>query len=149
MLLSDIMRKMATTGEIAADVSWLDQAEQRPLSHEDLVRINGYVGTAGDLHQLLDALLPLPRPVWYEATVTAQGGTETVQGYGAIPHAEGVEIVFACYLPAKAILIGPVGPARLTPHGIERPDGLGDEAWHELRVAAGIVVRALLLDAGK
>ena len=130
---------------------WLPDADRRTLDENDLARINAYAGDANQLQELLGTIAPLMRPVWFEAAVIAEHGTEMVLGCGAVPGPNGsLDIGFASYAPARQRMIGPFGPARVTTTGMARPTGVTDEAWRELRATAGIVIRALLLDeAGK
>lgn len=86
--------------------------------------------------------------MWYEASVTAQHGTEMVMGYGASPAPDGIDIDWACYAPAHRRILGPIGPVRVTATGMIRSD-LNDESWREIRSAAGLVLRALLLGIGR
>src|SRR5258707_13852918 len=64
---------------------WLPDAGQRQLNKEDLSRIAAYAGGAAELHEMLAAVLPLARPVWFEAAVSAHRGTAVILGYGAGP----------------------------------------------------------------
>lgn len=116
---------------------------RRVLTAEDLARIDSYAGGARELHELLPAVLPLPVAHWYESTVTAQHGTVMTLGYLAEPHAEGILVSFACESGHR--LIGPVGPALVRATGMDRPAGVSDDMWRELRVTAGLIIRALLL----
>lgn len=123
---------------------WLPDAERVALSAGDLDRINAYRGAAAQLHELLPAVLPLVRPVWYEADVTAQHGTRITIGYGGVPAPGGIDIGWASYSPEHGRILGPLGPARVTATGMNRPSGLTDFSWRELQVAGGIVLRAIL-----
>lgn len=127
---------------------WLPDAEHRILDNADLQRIDAYAGAAADLHALLPTVLPLARPLWYETAITAQHGTAMMMGYGAVPAGNEMDVGFACYAPARQRIIGPLGPARATATGLQRPAGIGEESWRELRTAAGIIIRALLLQLG-
>ena len=124
---------------------WLPDADRRTLTTGDLARIDAYAGAARDLHDLLPALLPLARPVWYEAEVTAAGGTRMIMGYGAVPAADKLDIGWACWSPASRRILGPLGPVRLTTAGLDQPAGMSDASMREMQTAAGIVVRALLM----
>ncbi len=131
---------------------WLPDADRRHLSKDDLARIDAYAGEATDLHQLLPAILPLKRPVWFETSVTAQHGTAMILGYGAVPAPTGISIGWTCLGPGKSgsesRIIGPLGPVEVTPTEMHRPPGLSDFSWDTLRSAAGTIVRALLLNLG-
>jgi hypothetical protein len=127
---------------------WLPNAEHRLLDREDLERIDAY-DTTRDPHDLLASVLPLTRPVWFEATLVPDSGTLVTAGYGAVPASEGLDIGWTCYAPAYRRMIGPLGPAHVATIGMQRPDGVSDEVWYELTQAAGVVMRALLLGLGK
>lgn len=114
------------------------------LDSADLARIDSYVGGGAELHELLPAVAPLARAVWYEATVTAQHGTRMILRYGAAPAPDGIDVNFRAMVEDGPV-IAECGPARVTRHGMDRPPGVTDEHWRELRAAAGIVLRALLL----
>jgi len=116
---------------------------RRVLTAEDLARIDSYAGGARDLHELLAAVLPLDRPRWYEATVTAQRGTVMTLGYLAVPADDGLDVSLAMAAPGQ--LVRWPGPARVTVSGMHQPDGMPDEMFRELQAAAGIILRALLL----
>jgi hypothetical protein len=132
------------------DLEWIREAERRVLSREALARIDAYQGSGAELHELLPAVLPLPRPIWYEAEVTAQHGTRTVLGYGVRPAGDdAIEVVYEAHAPAYDRTIGPIGPVRVTAAGMDPPDGCSEAEWRELRAAAGIVIRALLLGLGE
>src|SRR5258708_39172213 len=90
---------------------WLPDAEQRHCNKEDLSRSDAYAGGAAELHEMLAAVLPLARPVWFEAAVTAQHGTAMIMGYGAVPSRGGIDVGWACQAPAHGRIIGPLGPA--------------------------------------
>jgi hypothetical protein len=128
--------------------SWLPDAEHRLLDRDDLARIDAYDAARGP-HELLASVLPLARPVWFEATLAAESGTVVTAGYGAVPASAGLDIGWTCYASAHRRMIGPLGPARVTTQGMQRPDGVNDDVWYELTQAAGVVMRALLLDVGK
>ena len=154
--VADIIIDMGAAGRGAPSslrwlADWLPDADRRMLDENDLARINAYAGDANQLQELLGTIAPLTRPVWFEAAVIAEHGTEMVLGCGAVPGPNGsLDIGFASYAPARQRMIGPFGPARVTTTGMARPTGVTDEAWRELRATAGIVIRALLLDeAGK
>jgi hypothetical protein len=67
----------------------------------DLARINAYAGDANQLQELLATIAPLVRPVWFEAAVIGEHGTEMILGCGAVPGPDGsLDIGFACYAPA-------------------------------------------------
>lgn len=117
---------------------------RRVLTSEDLARIEGYVGPAGDLHALLPAVLPLLRPCWYEVTVTAQRGTVITLGYLAEPHADGIAISLAASA-AGYDWIKRLDPVVVTASGMHQPVGMPQEDWREIRAAAGIVLRAILM----
>lgn len=127
-------------------VDALATAEHRALTAADHRRCESYVGTAKDLHDLVAAIPPLSRPRWWAAALVAQHGTPMTLGYLALPHPNGLGVGFACLAPDR--IIGPLGPAVVTTTHMQRPDACTDESWRELRAAAGIVLRALLLDLG-
>jgi hypothetical protein len=148
--LADIIIDLGAPGKGAPPglrwlADWIPDAERLTLIRDDLARIDAYSGPAEELHSLLAAVLPLAKPIWCETTVTAQGGTEMIMGYGAVPAADGVDVGWACYAPAHSRMIGPLGPARVTATEMRRPSDISDESWHELRSAAGLVLRAILL----
>jgi hypothetical protein len=62
---------------------WLPGADRRMLDENDLARINAYAGDANELQELLGTMAPLTGPVWFEAEVIAEHGTEMVLGCGA------------------------------------------------------------------
>lgn len=123
----------------------IEQADSRILSVEDLARIDAYVGDGRDLHELLPAVLPLRRSRWYETRVVAQHGTPMLMGYLAVATSDGIEIGFAAATEEPSRVIGPMGPVFVTAAEMQRPASMNDEAWREIRSAAGIVIRALLL----
>lgn len=133
----------ATTDAVQWMASVLPSARTRLLSTQDLARIDGYIGPAADLHEMLRAILPLHATVWYETTVTAQHGTVITMGYLAAPADDGLDLGWCAMGPAR--IIGPIGPVRATDRTMIRPDDLTEEAWRESRVAASILIRALLL----
>lgn len=139
----------AQTANAPASVRWMadeiDRADSRLLTPEGLARIDAYAGQASDLHELLPSVLPLKRAVWYETSITAQGGTEILMGYLATPTSEGIEIGFVSLAPALEKLIGPLGPVVVTPTEMRQPPKMGEVEFRELRSAAGIIIRALLL----
>lgn len=125
---------------------WLPRASRYVLGDADLQRMDAYIGDGHALHEMLPAVLPLPGPVWYEATVTAQGGTTMTLGYGATPAGPGqIDVWWACIGPGR--LVGPLGPLRMDSQSValDLPEG---EPGRILRVAASIVVRALLMRLG-
>jgi hypothetical protein len=131
----------------AAIREWLPTAAWRALTAQDLDRIDSYGSTDGRaLHASLPLLLPLERSVWYEADVVAKGGSTMVLGYGAAPagrHELGVW--FAAHKRGTATVIGPLGPMRIDAHSIDTTVDVATPGARELRAAAGIVIRALLL----
>jgi hypothetical protein len=150
MTLADIIIDTGAPGRGAPAplrwlADWLPDADRATLDAGDLARIDSYAGSADDLHALLAAVMPLARPVWFEAALTAQHGTQTILGYGGVPMDDRLDIGWACYAPAYGRMIGPLGPARVSASGMERPVGINDESWRELRSAAGVVLRAILL----
>src|SRR5258708_34687495 len=92
---------------------WLPDAEQRQLNKEDLSRIDAYAGGAAELHEMLAAVLPLARPVWFEAAVTAPHGPPRVFGHGAVPPPGGVDVRLGCHPPGPGRHLGPPRPAPL------------------------------------
>jgi hypothetical protein len=150
MRLSDILIDMGAPGNGASAslrwlADWLPDAECRQLSKEDIARIDAYAGGAGELHELLTTVLPLARPMWFESMAITHG-IETIAGYGAVPMGDDrIEIGWTCYAPAHDRIVGPFGPAAVTTRGMERPADIADESWQELRSAAGVIIRALLL----
>lgn len=125
----------------------LPLADRRRLSAEDLRRIDAYHGGAIDLHALLPAVLPLLRPRWWECEITAQHGTAMQLGYLATPAEDGIGVTFVGHAAAFDRLLGPIA-AVITATGMSWPTDTPDAAVRELRAAAGIVLRALLLDVG-
>lgn len=119
------------------------------LSSEDLARIDAFRGEPLDLHELLPALLPRDCASWYETRLVAQRGTEMFLGYFAVPRTDAIDIGFVSYAPAHGRMIGPLGPARVTASEMVPPEGCSSEAWRELRAAAGIVLRAMMLGCGE
>lgn len=149
MTLADIIITEGAPGRGASPPTrwlsdWLPDAERATLGPAELARIDAYRGGGIELHEMLAAVLPLARPVWYEAAITASGGTEMIMGYGAVPMAHGIDIGWACYAPAAGRMIGPLGPACVNTTGMSRPADISDESWRELRSAAGVVLRAIL-----
>lgn len=120
---------------------------ERLLTSDDLARIDAYAGGGEELHELLAAISPLREPVTYVAHVRAQRGTHTELRYSAAPAPDGIDVTFEGRAPdlGDAARIGPLGPARVTCSGMDRPPDITDEQWRELRAAVGIVLRALLL----
>lgn len=126
---------------LRAIATWLPRAVRRALSADDLARIDAYAGDGEALHDMLPAVLPLSAPVWLEASITAQRGTRMVLGYGATPAGPGeIDVWFAATDLSASRIVGPLGPMRLDSQACA--DGPGN---NELRAAAGIVIRALLL----
>jgi len=123
----------------------LAEAEMRTLTSADLARIDAYVGGAKELHQLLPAVLPLPRAVWYATSITAQHGTAIDMGYVAVPADGGIDVGYVALSRAHRSLIGPIGPVRVTATSMTRPVAMDDGAWREVRSATGIIIRALLI----
>lgn len=122
----------------------IETARCRTLTAADHARIDGYVGGAGALHELLGALLPLDVARWYESPVTAHGGTPMTIGHLAVPvDAEAIDVGWCCAGPA--LIVGPIGPIRVTTQEMVRPQGLTDLAWDEARRATSVLLRALLL----
>jgi hypothetical protein len=119
---------------------WLPDAEKRILSEHDLAHINA-CHLAAEPHELFAAVPALQKPVWFE-TATAERGM--IRGCGAVPADDGIDIGSACFSDALG-MVEPFGPARVTTTAMVQPDHLGDRSWRELRQAAGIVLRALLL----
>jgi hypothetical protein len=147
-MLSEIIIKLGAPSQNASLrwlSDWLPDANRVTLTRDALTRINAYRGDAQTLHELLATVVPLDRPIWYETTVSAQGGAEMVLGYGAVPAPDGIDIAWACYAPAHGCVFGPLGPAHVTTRGMNRPPDISDESWSKLRSAAGIAIRALLL----
>jgi hypothetical protein len=159
--LADILVAMGEPGRGASAslrwlADWLPNAERRQLDRDDIARIDAYMGGDRALHDLLPAVLPLMRPVWFETAITTQD--EMIVGYGAVQArctpsigwrvADGVDIGWACYAPACGGIIGLLGPAVVTATGMDRPADIADESWLMLRSAAGVVMRALLLGLG-
>lgn len=129
--------------------SWLHSARRVTLTAADLARIDSYGSADGaTLQAQLPLVLPLEAPVWYETEVTAAGGSQMLMGYGATPAAPGeIAVWFAARARGGDKIIGPLGPLRLDSHAIDADvDGPGAR---ELRAAAGIVIRALLLGLGE
>lgn len=148
MLADLLIEQAAAQPEIAplqAIASWLPRAQWRILTSDDLARIDSYVGDGESLHDMLPAILPLAGPVWYEADVTAQHGTRMILGYGGTPAGTGeIDIWFAASAVGSDRIIGPLGPMRMDSQSVALDIG-DDETGRNLRTAAGIVVRALLL----
>jgi hypothetical protein len=106
-------------------------------------------GPPDEPHNLLAAVLPLNRPLWFEATVIPRGGgPKMIMGVGAVPMDHGIDIGWVGHVPSLNEIVGPFGPARLTTTGMERPPLIDDAAWLRLRGAAGMVIRARLHDLG-
>ena len=117
---------------------------RRVLTPEDLARIDAYHGGATDLHDLLPAVLPLATPRWYETTLTAQHGTVMTLGYLAEPDEAGIRVSLTVAREGTADRLS-YGPVVVTPTEMHRPDGVAPHEWREIRAAAGIIIRALLL----
>jgi hypothetical protein len=119
---------------------WLPDADKYVVSERALARIAAWHAT-DEPRELLAGLPPLQKPVWYETASPVRG---LVRGYGALPAADGgIDVGCASF---SAVLNGmnpPLGPARVTAAGLQRPDHMGDKSWRELRSAAGVVLRAL------
>ncbi len=124
---------------------YLTDATLARLRPEDLARIDAYAGGAGDLQTLLAAVLPLARAHWYETAITAQHGTRMRLGYLAVPAEGGIALGVVASAGGAGKMVGPWGPVVVTPTGMDRPAGLPDLAWREVRAGAGITIRALLL----
>lgn len=153
MTVADMLVSMGAPGRTAPPAvrwlaGWLPKAEHRLLDRDDLVRIDACELERGP-HDFMASVLPLAGPVWFEATIVAESGTLVTAGYGAVPASDGLDIGWTCYAPAHRRMIGPLGPARVTANGMQRPDDVNDEVWYELTQAAGVVMRALFLDLGK
>ena len=124
----------------------LTSAIRRTLSAADLARLDAWMGDGRELHTWLPAITPLAGPVWYEAEVVARQGTVTQLGYLAVPEgAAALAIWWVSHAPALNAVLGPVGPTRCAAEGLTRPGGITAGQWHECRVAASILLRALLL----
>lgn len=134
--------------EATAFAVWLSSARLMTLSADDLARIDGYAGTGTALHEMLPAVLPLARPVWYEAQVVAQRGTPMRLGYGATQAGPGeIDVWFAAGCdPMTRIVV--LGPLRIDSQCIDPAADASDPSVRELRVAAGIVLRAMLMGLG-
>lgn len=137
--------------QTAAIRAWLPRATRYTLTAADLARIDSYGSQDGaTLHAQLPLVLPLERPVWYEAEVVAQRGTTMVMGYGATPAGPGeIGVWMAAHTRGSGRIIGPLGPLRLDAHAIDETVETAAPAIRELRAAAGIVIRALLLGLGE
>jgi hypothetical protein len=149
--LTDMLTELATTAPtIPTSVAWLAErlprARIKNLSAADLARIDSYYGGGGDLHDLLPAIAWPAEIVWYEADVVAQGGTAMTLGYMGAPAPDAaLDLAWTAWSPANGQLIRPLGPVRITAGGMDRPAGTSDSAWREMRAAAGILIRALML----
>ncbi len=166
MTVADMLVSMGAPGRNSHPAvrwlaSWLPDADHRWLDHSDIERIDA-CGPDRSPHQLLASVLPLARPVWFEATIVSrpmsldqdgklviEDGTVVTTCWGAVPAADGLDIGWTSYAPAHRRMIGPLGPARVAPDGMQRPPDANDDVWHELTQAAGVVMRALLLGLGK
>lgn len=139
-----------TSHATAAIRAWLPGARRVELSADDLARIDSYGSRDGaTLHAELPLVLPLAAPVWYETEVVAQHGTRMRLGYGATPAGPGeIGVWFAARADGAAHLVGPLGPMRLDSTAIDNTLDLAGPGARELRSAAGIVIRALLLGLG-
>lgn len=141
--------KPQAPAHVRALAAWLPRAVRRTLTADDLRRIDAYAGGAEDLHALLPAVLPLAAPVWYEAQVTAQHGTRMVMGYGATPAGPGeLDVWCAAGSVGSDRIMVPAGPLRLDRVGIDPRADIDAAGVRELRAAAGIVLRALMLGCG-
>ena len=148
-LLAAAARQPDAPPHVKALAAWLPRATQRELTADDLRRIDAYVGGGHELHALLPAVLPLAAPVWYESRLTAQHGTPMVMGYGATPAAPGeLDIWFAGGAVGSDRVLVPRGPLRLDSVSIDPRAAADDPGVRELRAAAGIVLRALMLGCG-
>jgi hypothetical protein len=130
--------------------AWLLAARRYALTAADLARIDLYGSTDGaTLHAQLPLVLPLEAPIWYEVQVVAAGGTAMVLGYGATPGGPGeIGIWFAATAISTGRVVGPLGPLRLDATAIDSVADIDAPSVRELRAAAGIVIRALLLGLG-
>lgn len=130
--------------------SWLHAARRVTLTAADLARIDSYGSSDGaTLHAELALVLPLDAPVWYEAEVTAAGGSQMLLGYGATPAGPGeIAVWFAAHARGADRIVGPLGPLRLDSRSIDTTADAYSANVRELRSAAGIVIRALLLGLG-
>lgn len=151
--LADMIGRVGAQPQAAAHVralaAWLPRAVQRSLSAADLRRIDAYAGDGAELHALLPSVLPLAAPVWYEARVTAQHGTDMTMGYGATPAGPGqIDVWFAASAIGSDCVLVPVGPLRLDAVGIDPGADTDAPGVRELRAAAGIVLRAIMLGCG-
>lgn len=144
MLLSD------ASPQTAAIRAWLPRATRHTLTAADLARIDSYGSQDGaTLHAQLPLVLPLDRPVWYEAEVVAQHGTTMLLGHGATPAGPGeLAVWMAAHARGSGRILGPLGPLRLDAREIDPSVDIADASIRELRAAAGIVIRALLLGLG-
>jgi hypothetical protein len=124
---------------------WLPRAERRALAGDDLQRIDAVHMSVRDLFGFLPAVLPLARPVWFEAVTRVGGKVQSVVGYAAVPALDGIDVGLAWWSPSRQRLVGPFGPMRTTPGGTAEMPSVSAVAREELKVAAGVVVRALLL----
>lgn len=130
--------------------SWLHSARRVSLTAADLARIDSYGSADGaTLQAQLPLVLPLEAPVWYETEVTASGGSQMLMGYGATPAGPGeIAVWFAAHARGADRIVGPLGPLRLDGRTIDTAADVTDPGIRELRSAAGIVIRALLLGLG-
>jgi hypothetical protein len=141
--------------------SWLPDADHRWLDRSDIERIDAHDPSRSP-HQLLASVLPLARPVWFEATIVTRpmsfdqdgklviaDGALITTCWGAVPAADGLDIGWTSYTPSRRRMVGPLGPARVAADGMQRPPDTNDDVWYELTQAAGVVMRALLLGVGK
>lgn len=134
-----------TSDQSAALRAWLPSARRVRLSAGDLGRIDSYGGHGVDLHAELILVLPLDRAVWYEAEIIARGGSTMRLGYGLTPAGREIGVWFAAHALGSDRILGPLGPLRSDATGIDPAADTHLPAVRELRAAAGIAVRALLL----
>lgn len=148
-LLMDLAAAQPSVQALQQIAVWLPSATRRVLSADDLAQIDVYTGSGEALHEMLHAVLPLDRPVWYEANVIAQHGTHMVMGYGATPAGPGqLDIWCAVGAVGASRVIGPLGPLRIDSQSIDVAADASSPDVRELRAAAGIVLRALMMKLG-
>jgi hypothetical protein len=157
LMFADMVIDLGTPGRNAGPplrwfADWLPDADRTTLDRRQLDRINAFScsGPSLELHELLATVLPLSRPVWFEALITPEGGGEEIMmGFGAVPMDNGIDIGWVGHLPSLDAIIGPFGPVLVTIAGMDRPPGLDDdEDWLQLRSAAAFIIRALLIRSG-
>ena len=73
------------------------------------------------------------------------GGTVITLGYLAAPADDAIDVYYVG--TDQRTIFGPMGPARVTATGMTPPPGVSERAWRELRGAASIVIRALMMGA--